>query len=205
MAHGHIGVPQLVLKRTLYPPATVTSRRIFVCEVMQGDTEVRSSVFWEGPDEPVRVGYAGWTTSFFRFNSLITIIMIWRERAKKKTYHLPRCLFTREDVGSGISDEFRTGQSAFRTRSRGCGHGRVYLRQVTSSGTLAGSRPWKVRLQEDTGRVTFLQGNYSGCYVFVTALAYRAQSVRNEIRQQLPIFFFFFRGFGRGRAKILWS
>lgn len=118
--------------------------------------------------------------------------MIWRERAKKKTYHLPRCLFTREDVGSGISDEFRTGQSAFRTRSRGCGHGRVYLRQVTSSGTLAGSRPWKVRLQEDTGRVTFLQGNYSGCYVFVTALAYRAQSVRNEIRQQLPIFFSFF-------------
>lgn len=120
--------------------------------------------------------------------------MIWRERAKKKTYHLPRCLFTREDVGrSGISDEFRTGQSAFRTRSRGCGHGRVYLRQVTSSGTLAGSRPWKVRLQEDTGRVTFLQGNYSGCYVFVTALAYRAQSVRNEIRQQLPIFFLFSR------------
>lgn len=62
------------------------------------------------------------------------------------------------------------------------------------AGYCGGSRPSEAQLQEGagTGRVTFLQGNSSGCYVSVTALAYRAQSVTNEIRQRRPIFFLIF-------------
>lgn len=132
--------------------------------------------------------------------------MIWGEREREKSGHLPLCLFTREDEGrSGVSDEFRGGRSAFRTSSRGCRPGcvftsarsrrRVLWRVEAVGGAAAGGRSYRrAQVQEGaaTGRVTFLQGNSSGCYVSVTALAYRAQSVTNEIRQRRPIFFLIF-------------
>lgn len=212
MAHGHIGVPQLVLKRTLYPPATVTSRRIFVCEVMQGDTEVRSSVFWEGPDEPVRVGYAGWTTSFFRFNSLITIIMIWRERAKKKlTIFLGVCLPARmwddpgfrmsfapanQRFGQGLAvagtGVFTSARSRRRVLWPGRGRGRYgyrktqeewrSFREITRAVTCL-LQPWHIAHNPSGMKYD------SNCRFFFSFFAVSAEVVRKFYDRKLSVFY----------------
>lgn len=123
--------------------------------------------------------------------------MIWGERErKKKNWSSPSCvcLPARMRDDPGFRTSFAAADPRFGRVLADADPGVCLPRPGHVAGYCGGSRPSEAQLQEGaaTGRVTFLQGNSSGCYVSVTALAYRAQSVTNEIRQRRPIFFLVF-------------